>query len=393
MALTPSGQIAFSDINNEINTVITTSTTAKRALGDAYCRNLAGKTSGQQIGMNNFYGKSIGRQAVSKVYSANTFNASFVSSSEADYIPGYSDITITVNAGVYLAGSGGSAGLTISGLNNGDTLRINNLGNILGSGGQGGDNNYPSGLNAGGPAINLNYTTTVDPIINNTYATAYIAGGGGGGGSARSYNFYFSCGGGGGAGGGTGGYTYGGPGGDFGLAGTSGLTITVISGYSYTVPGGGGGRVIPGTGAIATQGGITNVGAVPSYAEMGHGGGAGGGGAGGGEGYLNNNSCYPNGAGGFGGAGGSTSAGSDGYVTGTGPFETAGGGGGGWGCKGGDGYNNPDGVIAVQGSCLIFASNPRLQYTGGSGGNAVSTNGRTVTWVSGDTTRVYGAVG
>ena len=32
------------------------------------------------------------------------------------------------------------------------------------------------------------------------------------------------------------------------------------------------------------------------------------------------------------------------------------------------------------------------QFAGGAGGKAVALNGKTVTWVSGDTTRVYGSV-
>ena len=50
-------------------------------------------------------------------------------------------------------------------------------------------------------------------------------------------------------------------------------------------------------------------------------------------------------------------------------YGQGGGGGGGWGASGGSGYAG-----------------------GGSGGKAVNLNGKSVTWTSGDTTRVYGAV-
>jgi hypothetical protein len=66
-----------------------------------------------------------------------------------------------------------------------------------------------------------------------------------------------------------------------------------------------------------------------------------------------------------GGNGGSANNGGQGGV------DRASGGGGGWGAAGG-------------GSTTGFA--------GGTGGRAVQLNGRTVTWVSGDTARVYGAV-
>jgi hypothetical protein len=167
--------------------------------------------------------------------------------------------------------------------------------------------------------------------INNTNASAYIGGGGGGGGSWQ---------GGGGAGGGN--------------AGSGG-------------PVGGG---VGSAGGNATGG-----------ANGGKGGGAGGGG-GGYSGSGKSTYMYPGGGGGRifpgsggaggtpgGGAGGSANAGGGNRTVTTGP---CGGGGGGWGAAGGIG----------------LAGN----YAGGAGGKAVALNGYTVTWTSGNTTRVYGAV-
>jgi hypothetical protein len=167
--------------------------------------------------------------------------------------------------------------------------------------------------------------------INNTNASAYIGGGGGGGGSWQ---------GGGGAGGGN--------------AGSGG-------------PVGGG---VGSAGGNATGG-----------ANGGKGGGAGGGG-GGYSGSGKSTYMYPGGGGGRifpgsggaggtpgGGAGGSANAGGGTRTVTTGP---CGGGGGGWGAAGGIG----------------LAGN----YAGGAGGKAVALNGYTVTWTSGNTTRVYGAV-
>ena len=55
---------------------------------------------------------------------------------------------------------------------------------------------------------------------------------------------------------------------------------------------------------------------------------------------------------------------------------SGGGGGGGWGASGG-------------GSAVGPTTNA---YSAQAGGKAVDLNGKTVTWVNGDTTRVYGAI-
>jgi len=67
---------------------------------------------------------------------------------------------------------------------------------------------------------------------------------------------------------------------------------------------------------------------------------------------------------GSGGSGGSANSGG-----GTGSVLENGSGGGGWGASGGS-----------------------FRYSGGAGGKAVALNGNSITWVSGNTTRVYGAV-
>ncbi len=166
--------------------------------------------------------------------------------------------------------------------------------------------------------------------INNTNASAYIGGGGGGGG--------FFQGGGGAGGGNAGQQSGGGVGGGVGSAGTNG------------------------TGG----------------ASGGKGGGAGGGG-GGQAGSGKSTTGYPGGGGGrifagSGGAGGTAGGGAGGSANAGGGISSAavsGGGGGGWGAAGG---------AAASG------------YAGGAGGKAVALNGYTVTWTSGNTTRVYGAV-
>ena len=166
--------------------------------------------------------------------------------------------------------------------------------------------------------------------IDNTNPAAYIGGGGGGGSSGYKPDFTILYnGGGGGAGGGNG-----------GNGRVDGTTVSI---------GGAGGAI----GAIGSGGGS-----------------AGGGGAGG----AGHNDRYGGSGGGriFPGTGGTAGGGGAG-----GSANNAGGsganyysaGGGGWGANGGGGF-----------------------YQGGTGGKAVALNGRFVTWVGGNTTRVWGAV-
>ena len=75
-----------------------------------------------------------------------------------------------------------------------------------------------------------------------------------------------------------------------------------------------------------------------------------------------------------GGTGGSGNAVGGNSATGTG-LEGVCGGGGGWGAAGGNGN--------------YYST---VNTTVGLGGNAVALNGHTITWTSGDTSRVYGAV-
>ena len=316
MALQSSGTITLADVNVELGVASTTT----RSLNDSAVRTLFGVASGA-ISMSNGYGKA-NRAALSYTFSSHTANASLNVTSISGYVAGKSDITITVNSGIYLySTSTANAGLTLTGGSAGDTITLVNNGFILGQGGAGGIASPATAPTAGGTALSLAFNTT----INNTNASAYIAGGGGGGG-------YSNAGGGGGAGGA--GYAgFGGSGGGIGASGTTGGSGQGGAG------GGGGGRILPGTGGNAGSG-----------TEGGSGGGSGGGGGG----YYNGKTNYT------GGAGGSGSSVGGGGTGGTGS------GGGGWGASGGPG--------------------------GSAGGKAVALNGKTVTWVSGDTTRVYGSV-
>jgi hypothetical protein len=304
-------------------------------MNESAVRTLAAVPSGA-ISMSNFYGKA-NRVALSFTFSSSTANASLNLSSIGGYRAGTSDITITINSGVYLwASSTGNYGLNITGGTTGDTLTVVNNGFIMGCGGRGG---RPGTLTSGGPAVNLGFGFT-SCTFNNTNGSAYI-GGGGGGGSGDA--------GGGGAGGGAGSsytVTYktgsttaiGGAGGSIGASGGNGGNAAPTEDRIWA--GGGGGRIFPGVGGPGGGG------------QPGQGGGAGGAGGG----------FWPGGTNAGGGSANNAGANDT--------FQGYGGGGGGWAASGGSNF----------------------QGGGAAGGKAVNLNGKSITWVSGNTTRVWGAV-
>lgn len=352
---TPTGTISLNDVNVELGLSGTTTI----SMNQANVRTLAGVGgSGTIISMNDLRGKS-NRVAISYTFSSNTANASLNISAISGYVAGKSDITVTINSGVYLyATSTANAGLTLTGGTTGDTLTIVNNGYIMGMGGDApdGSSSYPALPGTpGGTALSIPISAT----INNTNASAYIGGGGGSGGGCRQANGYGqsigSTGAGGGAGGGKGGNGYtgsslsvAGAGGGIGSSGGNG------SGFSS---GGGGGRIFPST--SVTRSGTSNL---PGL-----------GGSGGGSGSITGG---PSGTWtGFSVGGGASQTGQA-FTTGSPSYAPyISGGGGGWGASGGNG-------IGFLGTF----------YTGGSGGKAVALNGNSITWVSGDTARVYGAV-
>lgn len=366
MAMNSSGPISLAGVTAGVSIEIENggNGTTQISLNDTAVRNLAGVASGQITMPTDFYGKA-NRVAISYTFSANTADASLNLSSISGYSSGKSDITVTINSGVYLyATSTSGYGLNITGGTTGDTLTIVNNGYIMGKGGTGGggDNrNIPANAQgaSGGTALNFGFGLS-SATVNNTNASAYIGGGGGGGGGTFSTGGSAQAGGGGGAGGGNGGYAYDDTmhsGGSGGGIGSSGSDAPADAGRANG--GGGGGRIFPGTGGA----GITRTNF--DGAVNGKGGGSGGSGA---FGSANNK-------------GGSSTSGSGGSANAVGGNASAsptdhmcGGGGGGWGASGGTGTGS--------------TSTPQ----GGAGGKAVNLNGKSITWTSGNTTRVYGAV-
>lgn len=302
-----------------------------------------------------------------------TGGAATISQNQTDYtinvstLPGYSagnsDITITVNSGIYVySTSTSNAGLTITGATAGDTIKLINNGYILGKGGKGAGKGAGNNLGVidrglgvlwyifvgfpGGPALSIGCNITV---INSP--GAYIAGGGGGGNGSGN-----GGGGGGGAGGGEGGvdgyYNGSGRGGNAAGGGPGQVGANGVLTGNDCETGSGGGRILPGTGGA---GGST-------FGNRTKGGGAGGGA---GVGFYNSTGSSI-----YGGAGGS--AGNVGGTTGGNiPAAT---GGGGWGAAGG-----------------ISAPNYAPQtYPGAPGGAAIKKNGYVVSLTN--TGTIYGAV-
>ena len=348
MAVTASGIIKVSDIAAEFQDS-TPYSLSEYYRGGAKVPNSSQNTNiptSSAIRLGNFY-SAVRRLAATQTYSTNTTQTTLNVSTLSGYVAGITDVTITVNAGVYVYSTDtATPALTITGATAGDAITLVNNGFIIGKGGNGASGvtgaSVQTNGGAAGPAMSLGYNIS---ITNNSY----IAGGGGGG-AASGYPT--SGAGGGGAGGGNGGSIgsvyIGGTGGAPGQAGSAGTSNSGnFPGYGG---GGGGGRILPGTGSAGTV-----------FSTKPQGAGAGAGGTASGGQYA-----------GSGGPGGS--AGNAALDTG----DRTAAGGGGWGAKGGNvGQSGIGGLTGGPGF-------------GGAGGKAIALNGFTVTYIT--TGTVYGAV-
>jgi len=308
------------------------------------------------------------------------------------YSAGKSDIIIIVpfRAFIYSVLSG-TAALTISGTTAGDTVKLTNNGIIMGLGGT-------QNSGAGGTALSIGQNTTVDNAVATTTAsgtacsttasvltvggtvtgvfyigmvlsgtgvtgTPVIVSFGTGSGGAGTYNISTSAAlgsrtitgtfssyivGGGGAGGRNSANSANGGG---GAGGTASTTPNSQSATFSNGGGGIGGRQVPGIGG---PGGSYDP--CSGYATTSYGAGAGGGGG-------------VQSTGGTGQSGDTGGAGNN--AGGSSPSSAGGGGGGGWGAAGGTGGGGA---------------------AGGTAGKAVALNGNSITWVSGDTSRVWGGI-
>jgi hypothetical protein len=354
MTLPVSGAISFNAINVELGVAGTT----QADINQATYRTLAGVPgSGTTISLNNFYGKS-NIFDLTKTISSNTQNYNLLTDMQAN---GYTNgnaftVNLTIGSGVYIwTDTTATAAFDTGAISGTGTITITNNGYIMGKGGRGGQTASLAGL-VGGPAINLQKSVT----INNTNGSAYIGGGGGGGGIAAASAGPTSAGGGAG----------GGPGGTSNGAGGTGGAIGAIGNTGAVGMGAGGGRIFPGTGGSGKT--------ATSYPTQlaGDGGGAGGGAGIAATIFKSTRSCNTPG------------------------------GGGGWGATGGTGYHrnstsNQSNMVSGSGGAGNAAGGNGSQpsgtgglssQAGSGGGKAVNLNGNAVTWTSGDTTRVYGAV-
>ena len=132
--------------------------------------------AGTVISMSNLQGKQF-RRAIALTISGSVNNYDIYANRGPTYLPGASDITLTINPGVFVGStSTGAAALSLPNqFSPGDTVRINNNGVVIGRGGNGGGPNGVAG-SPGGPA----FVTQRPVTIQN--AGVFAGGGGGGGG-------------------------------------------------------------------------------------------------------------------------------------------------------------------------------------------------------------------
>jgi hypothetical protein len=243
MALQGSGAISFSQIAAEFDDTTPYSMSEFYRNGSLVpnaSQNANIATSGA-IRFGAFYGAT-NRMQIALSIASNTTGYNILSEAQdsGDYEAGISDITVTVDSGVYVGSpaAGASYAMTADGFTSGDTITVVNNGYIIGAGGDGGRggsccaSTAPSG-EAGGRGIYANYAMT----ITNNGTIAGGGGGGGGGGCCKSHGGTLTGCGASGGGGGAGYVT-----GIYG-SGTGGINGTGSNGTSggFTSAGTGGG--------------------------------------------------------------------------------------------------------------------------------------------------------
>lgn len=189
------------------------------------------------------------RTAQSIVISANTFNYTLNPAKVATYIPGKTDVTLTINSAVQVGSSSTSTAAFIvdTSWQAGDTITIINNGYIVGAGGNGGvaggnAGGGPAGGNNGTPGLPGGPALTVQRAVSINNASGTVGGGGGGGGGGGT-NAVGVATGRAGAGGGGAGYAYSSGGWGAGSGnGSPGTLLTGGAGVGATTDGGAGGN-------------------------------------------------------------------------------------------------------------------------------------------------------
>jgi hypothetical protein len=262
MAIQASGAVSISQVQTEFGGVNPISLSEYYRNGAYIPSGATSVPTSGAIGISDFYGTS---NSYGFSIAANTLNADVRALAITDGWDASTPLLVTVNAGVWCySNTTSTGGMVLAGSFPGGVTIVNS-GNIIGMGG---------GANtAGGPALQITTSDTVN-VTNNS--GAFIAGGGGGGGGSYTYTSVGSPGtltgytGGGGAGQSgafgdtssrTGGYGYGGIYTDStighscsGSTNTTDTRVAVLSrGYGYG-GGGGSGAHAGGTSFVYTSG-------------------------------------------------------------------------------------------------------------------------------------------
>lgn len=241
MALPPGGSLSLSQIQGEFGGSNPISMSEYYRGGAFVTNNNTSVPTSGTISISNFYG-TVRRIFIPITISSSTYSFNVYDNRGGSYVPGISDIQVTVNSGVRVGST--STGLYAMYVTNqfssGDTVTIVNNGVIQGMGGQGADSvvgavdGGPGG--GAGPALYVNWPTTIQ---NNSI----IAGGGGGGGAGGGGQDDKGPARWGGGGGGGAGYNPGGGGGGGYPGSAGGLDSGGSPGYGDASAGGfGGGR-------------------------------------------------------------------------------------------------------------------------------------------------------
>ena len=187
MTMPFSGQISLGDARTELSADY--APTSQITLNDTSVRTLFSRSGDStNIGLADGYGKSY-RKPASLVFTSNHTNYSINISSISGYISGKTDVTLTINSGIYVySTSTSTAAITISGGTADDTVTlVNNGGYILGAGGRGGDGGGANPARPGNPGAAGGTAISVSRAVRITN-NGLIAGGGGGGGGGGGFN-------------------------------------------------------------------------------------------------------------------------------------------------------------------------------------------------------------
>ncbi len=143
MALPTSGPLTLANIQSEFGGASPTSLSEYYRGGPYVGANNTNVPTGGTISISNFYG-AVKRVAIPLNITSNTYNFDVYANRGGSYIAGISDLTVTVNGGVFVGSTstGAYAMLVQNSFSSGDTVTIVNNGVIEGMGGNGGASQF-----------------------------------------------------------------------------------------------------------------------------------------------------------------------------------------------------------------------------------------------------------